>query len=131
MSTTDFSEFKSLFVATARKHLENIRTALSSLKKNTGDKDAMNNIYIAAHSLKGESLAMGYMTNSAVSQLIEKIFHAAKDGSLTLTDPILTTTLQSVEKLSDSIDCVEKEDKECILTDEQMSLEKVSGISLG
>lgn len=130
MDKTDLSDFKSLFIDTARKHIDTMQSSLLALQKTPSDSDLMNQIYIASHSLKGESLAMGYMTNATVSQLIEKIFHAAKEKSLILTPEILTTVQKSVEELSRSIACIEKEDKECVLSDERMALEKVSGISL-
>jgi len=130
MDTTDLSDFKSLFIDTARKHIETMQVSLIGLQKTPTNIVLMNNIYIAAHSLKGESLAMGYMTNAAVSQLIEKIFHAAKDAAFVLTSEILETVLQSAGELSRSIDCIEKEDKECVLNDQRMTLEKVSGVSL-
>ncbi len=130
MNANDLSEFKQLFIDTARKQIEKMTQALSSLEKNQSDTGAMNILYIAAHSLKGESLALGYMTNASVSQLVEKIFHGAKDGQLTVTNELLSAVCMVVNKLSESIDCVEKEDKECIFTKERLTLEKISGIAL-
>lgn len=130
MDKTDYSDFKSLFIDTARKDIETMKSSLAALMKSPVDTDVMNRIYIASHSLKGKSLAMGYMTNATVAQLIEKIFYSAKDGTIKLNPQILSTVLRSVEKLSESIDCVEKTDKECIVSDARTDLEKVSGISL-
>lgn len=129
MDKTKISDFKALFITTARKHIETIRLSLDVLQKNFFDFEAINRIYIASHSFKGESLAMGYMTNASIAQLIERIFHAAKDRKLVLNPQILTAVLRSVAKLSESVDCVEKEDKECIFSNERMELEKVTGIS--
>ncbi|MDP3941009.1 MAG: hypothetical protein Q8Q49_01730, partial [bacterium] len=61
---------------------------------------------------------------------LEKIFFAAKEGKILLTDDLLSAVTAAVNKLSESIDCIERENKECVLNNERMLLEKVSGITL-
>ncbi|MBI2442788.1 MAG: Hpt domain-containing protein [Candidatus Levybacteria bacterium] len=130
MDNSDLSAFKALFVETARKQIAEMQTFLRELSANTNDRNAVNHMYIAAHSLRGESLAMGYFTNGSLAHLLEKIFQGAKDKSFTLTPAILTEVSTAVQKLSESIDSIEREDKECALNDERMALEKLTGIML-
>ena len=130
MDPNDLKQFKALFIETAKKHIASMQSAIIALQKNTTDPIAINSCYIAAHSLKGESLSLGHMSNAAVSQLLEMIFYATKEGKLAVTGDLLSAVTTAVNKLSDSIDSVEKEDKECVLNDERLLLEKTSGITL-
>lgn len=130
MDATDISSFKKLFIDTAKGHVESMRGAVAQLLQNNSNQEAMNQFYIASHSVKGESLAMGYMGTGALAQLLEKIFHAAKDGKILLTPELLDGVKKAIDKLSASLDSIEKEDKECVLNDERLLLESLSGISL-
>lgn len=130
MDTTDIASFKKLFLETARGHILSIRNALTELSSLSDKQEALNQIYIASHSIKGECLAMGYMDTGALAQLIEKISHAAKDGKLALTPELLEGIKKAVDKLLASIDSIEREEKECVLNEERLLLEKLSGISL-
>jgi two-component system chemotaxis sensor kinase CheA len=130
MSSDDFVQFKTLFLKTAREHLDSIRLAVDTLRKTPDNTETMNAVYIAAHSVKGESLALGYQTNASLAQLIEKVFHAGRDGEIKITPEILDAVSTAVEKLSSSIDSIEREDKEDSLNEARMQLEKISGIHL-
>ncbi|MCD6206975.1 MAG: Hpt domain-containing protein, partial [Methanosarcinales archaeon] len=56
----DMSEYKGEFVNEAREHLEILNQSLLDLEHDKSNMDLLNNIFRAAHTLKGSSATMGY-----------------------------------------------------------------------
>lgn len=67
------SEYKDLFVEEAREHLNTLNQFLLALEKNPHDKDALNKIFRAAHTIKGMSATMNY-------EKIQKLSHKTEDA---------------------------------------------------
>ncbi|OYT28106.1 chemotaxis protein CheA [Thermoplasmatales archaeon ex4572_165] len=66
------SEYKDMFVEEAREHLQTLNQTLVDFEENPKDKDAMNQIFRAAHTLKGMAAAMNYTE-------IQKLAHKTED----------------------------------------------------
>lgn len=130
MGGTDISTFKALFVSTARDQLVVMKENLQHLQSDLKNAQAIEKVFIASHSLKGESFAIGHMSTGTLCQMVEKIFYAAKEQQLVLTLDLLAAVNTAVSKVEESIACIEKENKELVLNEEVMRLEKVSGIAL-
>ena len=71
--TDDNSEYKDLFVEEAREHLNTLNQALLILEKDPHDKEALNKIFRAAHTIKGMSATMNY-------EKIQKLSHKTEDA---------------------------------------------------
>lgn len=129
MAADDLSSFKNLFLQTSRDHLKTLEIVLGSLQKEPSSISLCEQGHIAAHSLKGESLAMGYMTTGALARLLERVFWSAKEKAIVLNSDTIQEMSRAVASLFSSINAIEQENKETVLNDALMSLEKVSGIS--
>ena len=81
MSTVDLSKFKTLYNQTALEYVKKLEDTVTLLRTDAANKNAMNEIYIAAHSLKSQSLMMGYLSLAQASLLIERFFHALREGA--------------------------------------------------
>jgi two-component system, chemotaxis family, sensor kinase CheA len=68
----DTSEYKDMFVEEAREHLNTLNQALLDFEKDPKNKDALNQIFRAAHTLKGMSATMNY-------ERIQKLAHKTED----------------------------------------------------
>jgi two-component system chemotaxis sensor kinase CheA len=66
------SEYKDMFIEEAREHLSTLNQALLDFEKNPKNKDALNQIFRAAHTLKGMSATMNY-------EKIQKLAHKTED----------------------------------------------------
>ena len=71
---TDTSEYKEMFIEESREHLNTLNQSLLDFEKNPKDKNALNTIFRAAHTIKGMSATMNY----------EKIKHLAHKTEDTL-----------------------------------------------
>lgn len=66
------SEYKDMFIEEAREHLTTLNQALLDFEKDPKNKDALNQIFRAAHTLKGMSATMNY-------EKIQKLAHKTED----------------------------------------------------
>lgn len=90
------------FLLEATEHLQAIVDGLLILEKNPGTSVAqghLENIFRDVHSLKGASRAVNLPAIERVCQTIESVFHAVRQGSLTLTAPAFEILFQSVDLL--------------------------------
>ena len=56
----DVSQYLEIFLDEAKEHLENLNTQILKLEQEPEDTDTINEIFRAAHSLKGMAGTMGY-----------------------------------------------------------------------
>ncbi|RLF58848.1 MAG: chemotaxis protein CheA [Thermoplasmata archaeon] len=66
------SEYKDMFIEESREHLQTLNQTLVDFEENPKNKDAMNQIFRAAHTLKGMAAAMNY-------DEIQKLAHKTED----------------------------------------------------
>ncbi len=66
------SEYKDMFIEEAREHLTTLNQALLDFEKDPKNKEALNQIFRAAHTLKGMSATMNY-------EKIQKLAHKTED----------------------------------------------------
>ncbi len=128
MDSTDLSSFKPLYLKTAREHIQTLKDVFLQLKTLPTDFGLLEKAYIASHSLRGESMAIGFMSTGSLCLILERIFHNLKEGTLMITPSLQGTLQEAVDKLEESIDCIEKENKEPVLNETLLSLEQASGI---
>lgn len=107
----NISEFKTLYMKTAREYLDSMEHAVTKLRKNYSDKEAIETMYISSHSLKSQSIAIGYSQIGSLSNLIENIFYEVKENTIKLSADILSTTLEAILKLQQTLDTLGKENR--------------------
>lgn len=106
------SSYKSLYIKTAKEYLAAIESALSKLSKSVTHKKEIEKAYISAHSLKGESFAMGYINTAEIARNIEELFHKSKENNKPLSQKEQEEVLSSLKNLSDSLENIEKHGEE-------------------
>ncbi len=129
-ATVDLSAYRTLYLQTAREQLSIIRKGLLMVRLNPNDVESLKNIHISAHSIKGQSLAMGYQKTALCCRLIEYIFRDALEKKLQFTSELVSAIKDTLDKVSDSLAAVEKTGVELDLTSTEQNLEKLSGVKL-
>ena len=132
LSQEDRVKYKSLFVQTAQEYVTALQKNLSLFVTDASNKEAINGIFVAAHSLTSQSLLMGYTQTGNFVSLIEKIFRAKKDNaSYEIGSALVELIQKGVEKIDASITEIEKDDKEADVSEEIRELESLSGFKSG
>ena len=53
MAQVNLADYKNLYLQTAKEYIDKISLSLNQLSNNSSDKEALNNLHVASHSLKG------------------------------------------------------------------------------
>lgn len=70
-----------------------------SLEKGTNDPKVMEEIFRAAHTIKGSSAMMGYTEITNLTHEIENVFDKLRRGALQITTPLIDTLLETLDTL--------------------------------
>lgn len=124
----DINEYKKLYITTARDLLGVMNHALSAMKIDRCEQEAINDFHRAAHSLKSQSLVMGYTQTGLASKILEQLFRDLKDQLTCATPEILSLIEKTVKKLHQSIENIENQQGEIDLTEETEHLSKLTSI---
>lgn len=95
------SEYKDMFVEEAREHLQTLNQTLVDFEENPKDKEAMNKIFRAAHTLKGMAAAMNYDS-------IQKLSHRTEDTLDLVRNNQIEVNTELVDLIFDCFDGLEK-----------------------
>lgn len=112
MATTDLSSYKNLYLQTAKEYMDKISVSLVQLSGDAFNKEALNNLHIASHSLKSQSQVMGFTNIASLSSIIEKIAVTALAGNYEIRNDLIVVLKESAEALSLCLSQIEKENKE-------------------
>jgi chemotaxis protein histidine kinase CheA len=72
MAQVNLSDYKNLYLQTAKEYLSSLILGYSKLTENIQDKDAVDMIHLAAHSLKGQSQVMNFESMANLCASVEK-----------------------------------------------------------
>ena len=119
----DVASYKALFLETARSCLGVIKQELASLSVNPSAQ-SVEQIFIKSHSLKGQSMTMGYSGIAKASLAIERYMREKKETQ-TQPDPTAIAVIQeAIEKIGQSLDAIERNDSELPLSNVITKLEQ-------
>lgn len=128
MANVDLSSYKNLYIQTSRKYLLDMKNALDMLKSDKAKLEAINSMYISAHSLKSQSQIMSYATTGALSGTIEFLFRDIHEGKIQITDETVLHLTNALQKLTDSINTIETSNHELDLTQDITVMKQFTGI---
>jgi two-component system chemotaxis sensor kinase CheA len=129
MNSDEVAQYKDLFVTTAKKYLETLNMGLLKLEKEPTSKEVINEIFRAAHSLKGQSAAMGFKETGYLCHVVEDVFYEIKENGKKVDPALADLLFASLDALTASIQKIEAEGVE--QGDEALieNLKKASGVA--
>lgn len=125
MDKFDLSSFKGLYLKTAREYIDKLKQNIEILLNQPDNMDAINTIYISAHSLGSQSTLTNFKNMEAVCAVIEHIFLKIKEGNAKVSQELLTALKDAITGLTNCVDSIDKENKEIDLSDIKSQLEKL------
>lgn len=108
----DIASYKGLYIKTATECVSSIKNSLLALDKNISDKEALVVAHRNAHSLKSESMTMGYPKTSELAKAIEYIMQNIIDKKTTTSTVLFDDLKNAATKLTDSLAKIKNENKE-------------------
>lgn len=103
----DMSEYKGEFVNEAREHLEILNQSLLDLEHDKSNMDLLNNIFRAAHTLKGSSATMGYTSVNTLTHRMENVLDAIRNIEIAATAEAMDALFDCFDTLEIMIDAID------------------------
>ena len=103
MNQEDITQYKSLYLQTSWGYLNMLRKNVAFLLKGTQAENALDSAHLAAHSLKSQSILMGYNQIGKISEEMEKIFNETKENKTMLKESTLRIILSGLKKVQISL----------------------------
>jgi two-component system chemotaxis sensor kinase CheA len=105
----DMSQFFGVFFEESQEHLDEMEHLLMELSLDDPDKEDLNSIFRAAHSIKGGSGVFGFDALTGLTHVMENILDLARQDELVITKVIVDQLLITVDTLKSILDCYQNE----------------------
>lgn len=102
----DVSQYLEIFLDETKEHLQNLNTRILELESDSENMDTINEIFRAAHSLKGMAGTMGYKRMQNLTHDMENVFSEVRNGNIKVNSEmidVLFRCLDALEEYTDNI----------------------------
>ena len=97
----DVSQYLEIFLDETNEHLQNLNTQILSLEQEPDNMDTINEIFRAAHSLKGMAGTMGYKRMQNLTHDMENVFSEVRNGTITVKANMIDILFQCLDALEE------------------------------
>ncbi len=97
----DVSQYLEIFLDETNEHLQNLNTQILSLEQEPDNMDTINEIFRAAHSLKGMAGTMGYKRMQNLTHDMENVFSEVRNGNITVKANMIDVLFQCLDALEE------------------------------
>ena len=103
----DVSQYLEIFIDETKEHLQALNTSILDLEQDPSNMDTVNEIFRAAHSLKGMAGTMGYKRMQALTHDMENVFSEVRNGTIKVTAEIIDVLFQILDALDDYLNNIQ------------------------
>jgi chemotaxis signal transduction protein/HPt (histidine-containing phosphotransfer) domain-containing protein len=107
---SEFGDLIPEFVEESLEHLKNIEEDIIVIEQGSADKELINRVFRAVHSIKGGSSFLGLKNIELLSHKMEDIFNLVRNDELNFTSEISSSVLKSIDTLKDMLEESEESD---------------------
>ncbi len=100
----DVSQYLEIFIDETKEHLQSLNEQLLVLEKEPENADTINEIFRAAHSLKGMAGTMGYKIMQELTHKWEDVFSEVRNGKMKVTPDLVDVLFKGLDKLETILD---------------------------
>ena len=99
----DVSQYLEIFIDESNEHLQNLSDGIMILEKEPDNSDTINEIFRAAHSLKGMAGTMGYKRMQNLTHDMENVFSEVRNGNIKVTSDMCDVLFQCLDALENYV----------------------------
>ncbi len=103
----DVSQYLEIFIDETKEHLQSLNTSILELEQDPSSMDTVNEIFRAAHSLKGMAGTMGFKRMQALTHDMENVFSEVRNGTFTVTAEIIDVLFQCLDALDEYLNNIQ------------------------
>jgi two-component system chemotaxis sensor kinase CheA len=121
LDNMDVSQYLEIFIDETQMHLQELNDNILILEKEPDNKDTVNEIFRAAHSLKGMAGTMGFKRMQRLTHDMENVFQEVRSDNIAVTQDIVDIVFQCLDALEEYLENVKAtssegtEDNEAII----------------
>ena len=108
----DVSQYLEIFIDESNEHLQNLSDQLMVLEKEPDNSDTINEIFRAAHSLKGMAGTMGYKRMQNLTHDMENVFSEVRNGNMSVNSELVDVLFQCLDALETYVSNVQQNQDE-------------------
>ncbi len=118
----DVSQYLEIFIDETREHLQSLNEQILVLEREPENVDTINEIFRAAHSLKGMAGTMGYKRMQRLTHDMENVFSEIRNGKMKASPKLVDVLFKGLDALEQYLDVIVNsgdegtEDNEDIIT---------------
>ncbi len=132
----DVSQYLEIFIDETKEHLQNLSDQLLILEHEPDNADTINEIFRAAHSLKGMAGTMGYKRMQKLTHDMENVFQEIRNGNMKVQANLVDVLFRGLDALEAYLDNIQStsdegtEDNEAIINDLNRILAEGTGVAV-
>ncbi len=104
----DTSQYLDIFLDESKEHLQNLSDQIMDLEQNPENMDTVNEIFRAAHSLKGMAGTMGYKRMQTLTHDMENVFSEVRNGTFKVQPGMIDILFRSLDALEEYVDNIQQ-----------------------
>ncbi len=97
----DVSQYLEIFLDETKEHLQNLNTQILNLESDSENMDTINEIFRAAHSLKGMAGTMGYKRMQNLTHDMENVFSEVRTGNIKVQPEMIDVLFKCLDALEE------------------------------
>ncbi len=103
----DVNQYLEIFLDETKEHLQNLNTRILELEQDAENMDTINEIFRAAHSLKGMAGTMGYKRMQNLTHDMENVFSEVRNGTIKVKPEMIDILFQCLDALEEYTDNIQ------------------------
>ncbi len=108
----DVSQYLEIFIDETNGHLQNLSDCIMSLEKDPENMDTINEIFRAAHSLKGMAGTMGFKRMQRLTHDMENVFQEVRSGNMHVTSGLVDVLFQCLDAIDAYLENIKESSEE-------------------
>ncbi|HHU74625.1 MAG TPA: chemotaxis protein CheA [Clostridiales bacterium] len=97
----DVSQYLEIFIEESKEHLQSLNDQLLILEREPENEDTINEIFRAAHSLKGMAGTMGYKRMQRLTHDMENVFSEVRNGKMKVSSELVDVLFKGLDALEE------------------------------
>lgn len=104
----DLNQYLDIFIDESKEHLQSLNEQLLILEKEYDNSETINEIFRAAHSLKGMAGTMGYKRMQRLTHDMENIFSEIRNEKMKVTSELVDVLFQGLDSLESYVNLIQE-----------------------
>ena len=97
----DLSQYLEMFIDETKEHLQNLNDQVLVLEAEPDNIDTINEIFRAAHSLKGMAGTMGFKRMQRLTHDMENVFSKIREGKMSVTPDLVDVVFKCLDAIEE------------------------------